>query len=169
MQLYNVDPSGYDELYKLVSINLCPNTIGQCAVDLVCSHPTSKECAPLFQSEYSALFESLKERANIVSVEMNKIEGIECTNIDGAMYAFPTIKIPAGAVQEAQKKNIAADAFYCLRLLEDAGICCVPGSGFGQKDGTFHLRTTILPPQNEIQQVVQRFREFHMSFAKKFQ
>lgn len=27
-----------------------------------------------------------------------------------------------------------------------AGIVTVPGSGFGQEEGTFHLRTTILPP-----------------------
>ena len=30
--------------------------------------------------------------------------------------------------------------FFCLKLLEETGICIVPGSGFGRKDGTFHFR-----------------------------
>jgi len=29
---------------------------------------------------------------------------------------------------------------YCCQLLEETGICVVPGSGFGQKDGTYHFR-----------------------------
>ena len=30
--------------------------------------------------------------------------------------------------------------FYCMTLLEEKGICLVPGSGFGQREGTFHFR-----------------------------
>ena len=29
----------------------------------------------------------------------------------------------------------------------------VPGNGFGQKDGTFHVRTTILPPEAVLEKV----------------
>lgn len=32
------------------------------------------------------------------------------------------------------------DLFYCMKLLEETGICLVPGSGFGQRDGTYHFR-----------------------------
>lgn len=32
------------------------------------------------------------------------------------------------------------DMLYCLRLLEETGICVVPGSGFGQRKGTYHFR-----------------------------
>jgi len=34
--------------------------------------------------------------------------------------------------------------FYCMKLLEEEGICLVPGSGFGQKEGTFHFRLVWL-------------------------
>jgi len=27
-----------------------------------------------------------------------------------------------------------------MKMLEETGICLVPGSGFGQRDGTFHFR-----------------------------
>ena len=32
------------------------------------------------------------------------------------------------------------DAFYCFQMLEETGICTVPGSGFGQVEGTYHFR-----------------------------
>jgi alanine transaminase len=35
-------------------------------------------------------------------------------------------------------------------LLEETGICCVPGSGFLQKPGTYHFRTTFLPPEEKL-------------------
>jgi len=72
------------------------------------------------------------------------------------------------AVSEAQSKGVAPDAMYCAALLEEAGICCVPGSGFGQQDGTYHLRTTILPPEDEIEDVVQRFATFHRQFCQRY-
>eukprot|EP00483_Globobulimina_turgida_P009077 UN09095 len=169
MHLCNVEEDGYEELYKLVSINLCPNTMGQCTVDLMCNHPKKGDDSyDLFNSEYNELFESLKRRARVVSENLNKINGISCQNIDGAMYAFPTIEISKEAVDEAAILGIPADALYCLELLENAGICCVPGSGFGQKDGTFHLRTTILPPESDIQQVVERMEQFHKAFKYKY-
>jgi len=79
------------------------------------------------------------------------------------------LKYQKKACDEAKGKGIAPDALYCTELLENAGICCVPGSGFGQKDGTFHLRTTLLPPENDIQQVVERMADFHTKFNAKYQ
>lgn len=39
-----------------------------------------------------------------------------------------------------QSLSLAPDMLYCLKLLEKTGICVVPGSGFGQKEGTYHFR-----------------------------
>lgn len=61
------------------------------------------------------------------------------------------------------------DAFYCMELLENTGICTVPGSGFGQKDGTYHFRTTLLPPEQELELVVTRLGMFHKTFTEKYQ
>ena len=73
------------------------------------------------------------------------------------MYAFPRITLPPGV----------SDEDYCLALLEETGICVVPGSGFGQDPGTLHFRTTILPPMSEIEAVVKRLGEFHVAFTKR--
>ena len=171
MELTNIASDGAEEIYKLVSINLCSNTIGQITVDLMCNPPKpGDESYDLYKKEYDEQYGSLKRRASILSEQLNKINGISCQNITGSMYAFPTISLPSKAIEYAtSEKNMAPDAYYCLQLLENCGICVVPGSGFGQVDGTFHFRTTLLPPEQEIEQVVQRLGDFHEKFAKEWQ
>jgi aspartate/methionine/tyrosine aminotransferase len=72
------------------------------------------------------------------------------------MYAFPKITLPPGKT----------DVDYCLALLEQTGICVVPGTGFGQLPGTAHFRTTILPPTEKIKLVVERLAAFHAAYTK---
>ena len=60
------------------------------------------------------------------------------------MYCFPRITLPQGAIDAARKLGKSPDVLYCLELLNETGISCVPGSGFQQAPGTFHFRTTIL-------------------------
>lgn len=81
------------------------------------------------------------------------------------MYLFPTITVPPKAIEQAQKENRQPDEFYCFRLLDATGICVVPGSGFGQKEGTLHIRTTFLAPGTEW---VGRITKFHQEFMDEF-
>ena len=53
-------------------------------------------------------------------------------------------------------------------MLEATGIVMVPGSGFGQKDGTWHFRTTFLPPEDEMDGVIERLSAFHKGFMDKY-
>jgi alanine transaminase len=57
---------------------------------------------------------------------------------------------------------------YCLELLDATGICVVPGSGFGQRTGTFHFRTTFLPPEDQIEGVIVDMKIFHSQFLEKY-
>jgi alanine transaminase len=81
------------------------------------------------------------------------------------MYLFPTITLPERAIQAARAEERQPDEFYCLRLLDATGVCVVPGSGFGQEEGTFHFRTTFLAPGT---QWVGRITEFHKKFMDEF-
>lgn len=83
----------------------------------------------------------------------------------GSMYLFPTLHLPPRALAAAQAANQTPDEFYCFRLLDATGICVVPGSGFGQKEGTLHFRTTFLAPGTEW---VGRFEMFHRGFMEEF-
>ena len=81
------------------------------------------------------------------------------------MYLFPLINLPEKAIKAAKDAGKSPDEFYCLRLLDRTGICVVPGSGFGQREGTLHFRTTFLAPGTEW---VGRFEEFHKEFMDKY-
>ena len=76
-------------------------------------------------------------------------------------YSFPRLHLPPKALAAAKAAGKTPDTFYCLQLLEETGIVTVPGSGFGQEEGTFHLRTTILPMEEKIQQFISLFKTFH--------
>ena len=60
------------------------------------------------------------------------------------------------------------DWLYCRNLLQEYGIVVVPGSGFGQADGTFHFRTTFLPSEQDIGIVVEKLSSFHSAFMTKY-
>ncbi len=109
--------------------------------------------------------DGLKEKAAIVSKLFNQMEGVKCNPVQGAMYAFPRILIPQRAIEKAKSLNMEPDAFYCFQLLEQQGICLVPGSGFHQRPGTFHFRTTILPRVEEIKSLLAKFARFHSNFT----
>ena len=57
---------------------------------------------------------------------------------------------------------------YSMRLLEETGVVVVPGSGFGQAAGTHHFRTTILPPDDMMEEVVEAITKFNKKFMEEF-
>lgn len=76
--------------------------------------------------------------------------------------------MPPAAAEAAAAQNKPADWLYCLELLEHTGIVVVPGSGFGQAEGSLHFRTTFLPPEEDIAGVVERLGAFHAAFLARY-
>jgi aspartate/methionine/tyrosine aminotransferase len=156
LECRNVPDDVLAELEKLQSVALCANTVGQLLTWLMVRPPREGEPSfARYEQERRAILDSLRRRAEVVERGLNAIEGIQCNAVTGAMYAFPRIALPPGV----------SDAEWCLALLEETGICVVPGSGFGQLPGTCHFRTTILPPPDEVEAVVRRIGEFHRVFV----
>jgi alanine transaminase len=168
-EMLNMHPEVKAELKKLSSAQLCSSVIGQACMDAVVNPPRPGEPSyDLFIKEKTAVLDGLKEKAQLVTKLFNSIEGVKCNPVQGAMYAFPQIKIPQRAVEHARANSMEPDMFYCLELLESTGICLVPGSGFHQRPGTFHFRTTILPPVDQIKSLLEKFAKFHLEFTKKW-
>lgn len=166
-ELCNIAPDAEAQFYKLASIQLCPPLHGQIAVDCLVDPP--REGSPSYDkwvSERSDIAETLRFRAETLEKSFNALDGVECREAQGAMYLFPTIKLPQGAIDAAKEAKVAPDAFYARRLLEATGICVVPGSGFGQVPGTYHFRTTFLAPG--VQDYVERFKKFHDEFMAEY-
>eukprot|EP00051_Salpingoeca_urceolata_P027127 m.480129 g.480129 ORF g.480129 m.480129 type:complete len:550 (-) comp21709_c0_seq1:284-1933(-) len=169
MELHNFLPEIVEEVYKAVSVNLCANIFGQVMVHTMLQPPVpGEESYDLWKQEYDQLFQSLKRKATKLELGLNSIEGVSCNQIDGAMYAFPQITMPQNAINEAERLGMQPDAFYCFQLLDHTGVCVVPGSGFGQRAGTHHFRTTFLPPEDEIDTMLSSLATFHAEFLDKY-
>jgi aspartate/methionine/tyrosine aminotransferase len=151
----NVPDDVAAQILKLQSVSLCANLAGQAATYAMVRPPKpGMPSYAQYAAEKGTILDTLKQRALLLAEGLNRVEGISCNVIAGAMYAFPSITLPPGR----------SDFDYALALLEKTGICVVPGSGFGQAEGTAHFRTTILPPTEKIQKVVQALGEFHRTY-----
>lgn len=165
----NFDPEVKLQLLKSLSTKLCSSVAGQAAMDVVVNPPTSSEPSyQLFIKEKESVLGDLKVKARMVTDTFKSMDRITCNEVQGAMYAFPQIQMPEAAIAEAKKRGVPADVMYCFDLLENTGICVVPGSGFGQKPGTFHFRTTILPPVDTLKQMLERFQKYHNQFLSTY-
>ncbi|KAK4954764.1 hypothetical protein LTR28_006179, partial [Elasticomyces elasticus] len=120
---------------------------------------------PLYKQEYDNIFANLQKRANALYDAFREMEGVECQSPQGAMYLFPKINLPSGAVSAAKAAGKTPDEFYSSKLLDATGVCVVPGNGFGQKEGTMHFRTTFLAPGTDW---VGRIMKFHKSFMDEY-
>lgn len=169
MEMCGFDSGVGSLMNKIASVNLCSNTAGQILMSLVMQPPKEGEPSfKLYTEEKNAILSSLKRRAEMIVSGLNALEGVSCNNAEGAMYAFPTITIPDKAIEAAGAAGKKPDAFYCIELLKATGIVVVPGSGFGQKEGTYHFRTTFLPSEESFPEIVKGITAFHEGFMAKY-
>lgn len=162
MEIVGFQDSVVAQILKLASISLCPPVVGQALVSLMVNPPHETHPSHgIFHSEKSGIFNALKERSHKLYLAFNKMEGVSCQEPQGAMYCFPSLSLSESALAAAADEGMAADEFYCSQLLKHTGICTVPGSGFGQVPGTWHLRTTFLAPGTKW---IDDWAEFHAKF-----
>ncbi|XP_026734187.1 alanine aminotransferase 1-like isoform X3 [Trichoplusia ni] len=169
MEIINLDPAVQAHLYKALSAILCPTSLGQAAVDCVAKPPA--EGSPSYEqwlAEKTCVLDSLAQRSKIIYETFKNMKGFKCNVVQGAMYAFPRIELSPKAIEAAKKANRPPDVFYAYKLLEETGICVVPGTGFGQKPNTHHFRTTILPQTELLAEMMDIFQKFHKKFTDEF-
>ncbi|XP_047050155.1 alanine aminotransferase 2-like [Lolium rigidum] len=160
---------------KVASVTLCPNIGGQILTSLVMDTPKiGDDCFERFLAEKENIQSSMVNRAKTLEEAFNSLEGVTCNKIEGAIYLFPRIHLPVAAIKAAKIEGVSPDIFYACRLLDDAGIAVVPGSGFHQisgrnmATGTWHIRCTILPGEDKINEMIPRLKSFHEAFMNEF-
>ncbi|XP_072364029.1 alanine aminotransferase 2-like isoform X2 [Scyliorhinus torazame] len=169
MEVINLDPGVRRELIKLFSVRLCPPVAGQVVLGVITNPPESGEPSyERFTREKNAVLDSLAERARLIEDIFCNIPGFRCNPVQGAMYSFPRIDLPPKAIEAAQEAGQAPDMFFCLQLLEQTGICVVPGSGFGQIEGTHHFRMTILPKYEKLNILLNKLKSFYQDFVEQY-
>lgn len=173
LEMRNVPDDVLAQFIKLQSISLCSNTVGQLVTYLMVSPPQKgDESFDMYVKERDGILNDLKTKAEILGKGLNSIEGMTIEIPHGAMYAFVKIDLPHTkdvtkmSAGERNTYDAKRDNDYCMALLEETGICVVPGSGFGQLPGTLHFRTTFLPPKDEIEELVVKMKEFYLDYVK---
>lgn len=170
MELVGFHKEVTDVIFKLASINLCSVVTGQALVELMVNPPAKGDPShELYAAETGKIHALLRERSLLLYEAFSAMEDVTCNRPQGAMYLFPRLHFSQERYPEvyarAQELEMEVDEFYCAELLKHTGICCVPGSGFGQVPGTLHLRTTFLPPGTEWSQ---QWARFHADFVAKY-
>ncbi|KAL0082200.1 pyridoxal phosphate-dependent transferase [Phycomyces blakesleeanus] len=161
----NFDEKVLEQVYKMASVSLCPNLHGQILVDLMCDPPRKGDVSYAnYRAELDGIYESLRRRSKKLEGVFNAMEGVTCQPAEGSMYLFPRIRLPKKAIEKAASQGLAADAFYCEAMLEATGVCVVPGSGFGQKEDTWHFRSTFLPEEHLFDDFCANLSKFHADF-----
>ncbi|KAM4687239.1 alanine aminotransferase 2-like, partial [Rhinophrynus dorsalis] len=139
IEFVNIDPRVYNILYILKSFCL-PSVTGVLALDLMVDPPQPGDPSyDSFIGEKQAMLSNLAEKALLTEEILNQAPGFHCNPIQGAMYAFPRIKIPDKAIRQAEAQGQDPDVFFCHCLLEATGIVLAAGSYFGQAEGTYHI------------------------------
>ncbi|XP_078432869.1 alanine aminotransferase 2 isoform X2 [Wolffia australiana] len=169
MELTGFAPEVREHIYKIASVNLCSNISGQILASLVMNPPQQgDESYESYVDERDGILSSLARRAKILEEAFNGMDGVSCNKAEGAMYLFPRLRLPRRAIEAAAAANTMPDTLYARRLLHATGIVLVPGSGFGQVPGTYHVRCTILPQEDKIPAIVSRLKDFHAAFMAEF-
>ncbi|KAL3922498.1 MAG: hypothetical protein SGILL_002175, partial [Bacillariaceae sp.] len=122
MELCGFDGKIKEQLYKLASSSLCSTVSGQVMTSIMARGPDpGEESYNSHEAEKAAIFDSLKRRAQIVGNGLNSIPGFSCQPAQGAMYCFPSVQLPLGAVAAASEKGMSPDTLYAVSLLEHTG------------------------------------------------
>jgi len=137
---YAAGPRGIiDRMTKVQEyFNSCINTSAQLAAAYALDHP-----------EMSAqLLSELEINRKIALAGIDAIPGIRANHPKGAFYLFPDISA------------FGMDSVtFCNRLLDEAGVVCIPGSAFGECGEGF-MRVSYTTQPDKLKEAFERLRMF---------
>ncbi len=97
--------------------------------------------------DVDTMLEAFRERREVIVSGLNAVPGVSCVEPGGAFYAFPNI------TELGMSAATLAD-----RLLEEAGVACLPGTSFGAY-GEGHLRFSYANSVENIRRALEAFKE----------
>ncbi|MDR7549471.1 MAG: pyridoxal phosphate-dependent aminotransferase [Armatimonadota bacterium] len=99
------------------------------------------------QDAVDRMVAEFRARRDLITSELNRIDGVRCLVPRGAFYVFPNVSAIDG-----DARRLAAF------LLEEAGVACLSGTAFGEY-GQGYLRFSYANSQENIREGMRRIRE----------
>jgi len=125
-----------EEVAKLqVNSNSCASAVAQYAGLEALAGP---------QDSVQSMLTEFRTRRDLIVAGLNDLPGVECLTPQGAFYAFPRI------TDTGHSATALADL-----LLQEAGVACLSGTGFGQY-GEGHLRFSYANSRENITLALER-------------
>jgi alanine-synthesizing transaminase len=109
------------------------------------------------QDHIIEMVQKLRKRRDYVVKRLNSINGISCKLPRGAFYVFPKIEL---------EHRWNDDREFVLDLLNSTGVLTVQGSGFGREFGAGHFRIVYLPPENVLEEAMDKLEIFISKSSK---
>ena len=106
------------------------------------------------QDDVDMMVRKFDERRHVIVKGLNEIRGFRCSMPSGAFYAFPNVKgtgIPSKDLADV--------------LLNDAGVACLDGRGFGEF-GEGYLRFSYANSLENILEALRRIKQLSARWAK---
>ena len=92
-ELVGFDKEVQAQIYKFVSIMLCPPVVGQCLVEMQVNPPKEGDPSyPLYKKEYDNTEQGLHERATALFEAFKQMEGVVCQSPQ--VRPFPPVSLP---------------------------------------------------------------------------
>jgi alanine-synthesizing transaminase len=114
-------------------------------------HPFMHAIAPALEGPQDHLADArakLRRRRDLTVEWAARTPRVSLVAPHGAFYAFPKLDIPED------------DLSFVTALLQEKHVLCVHGAGFGQKQGTRHMRIVFLPQEEVLQRAYEKLTEF---------
>ena len=109
-ELTGFDSEVTAQIYKFVSIMLCPPVIGQCLVEMAVNPPKEGDPSyPLYRQEYDSIAKGLEQRANALYDQFKQMEGVECQT--------PQVCFPSPFFMRPARASSSHYALHMLILL----------------------------------------------------
>ena len=101
----------------------------------------------------SDMIQTFRRRRDLFVEGINNIDGLSCVKPKGAFYLFVNIK----------KTGLTSDEF-AVRLLQEAKVGVIPGSGFGD-EGEGYVRISYVVSEDDIREGLKRIEGFVRSLG----
>lgn len=98
---------------------------------------------------------AFKQRADLVTIAINKIPGVKCLPPEGAFYAFAEVSEFSESLYENKLIPAATDTDVAKYLLQTAGIALVPGSAFNAPG---YLRLSFAASMSMLKEALRRWK-----------
>jgi aspartate/methionine/tyrosine aminotransferase len=128
-------------------------TFGQLIINTISCAPTFAQVGAVAaltgpQDDVEAMVVEFKARRDLVVAGLNAIPGVRCATPVGAFYAFPEVSGTG-----------LSGAEFAERLLQEAGVCVLAGTAFGEV-GTGHVRVSYANSRENLTEALERMRAF---------